>query len=90
MKRLLLVLIIFVVLLCGCNGHFYYTENDGGGHEGINVPTKDKILANENTMKYHLPSCRYATDPSLVEFYNEDFLIERGYTACKICFTDKK
>lgn len=86
MKKVFLVILIFIILtLFGCNGSYYYVGDDGGNHDLQDNPSEQEFVVNTSTKKYHLPSCIYATDPSLEKWYNENFLIERGYIPCKVC-----
>ena len=52
-----------------------------------NVVTGDYI-ANSNTMKLHLSSCRHAdsiSDHNKVSFSNRDEAVNKGYEPCKVC-----
>ncbi|MEG7530513.1 MAG: hypothetical protein RSF83_03890, partial [Hungatella sp.] len=46
------------------------------------------IIVNTNTNKYHVPSCRYATDikPANLGYCSDAaYLNSNGYAACKRC-----
>ncbi|MBQ7353363.1 MAG: hypothetical protein IJW54_05090 [Clostridia bacterium] len=89
MKKLFLVILIIALLsLFGCNGSYYYINDDGGNHSVKDIPTGQEFIVNTSTKKYHLPSCRYASDPNLEKWNDESFLIDRGYSSCKACMPD--
>ena len=86
MKRFLLILVCLLFLLVACDKN--YTSLDYGDTDKVppsHTSGEEVFFANQDTLKYHLSSCRYSQEGDLIIVYDEDFLIERGYTPCKIC-----
>lgn len=89
MKKIFSVILIIAILsLFGCNGSYYYINDDGEKDFSEDIPKEQEFIVNTSTKRYHLPSCRYASDSNLEKWYDESFLIDRGYSSCKICMPD--
>ncbi len=90
MKRLFLCLgLVFFVLLtsCGKSDYIISADNDKTPAK-LNTDGEILYIVNTSTRSYHLPSCyilKNTKEENKRETYDIDFLVERGYTPCKIC-----
>ena len=89
MKKLLILLSIFVLLLSSCNTP--PTESvtiDNSKAPLSHLAGETLYIANTNSKTYHLSYCRFAInmkEENRHETYDLDFLISREFKACKSC-----
>ena len=71
-----------------------YADGTSKKDDGVPFPEEDKVeipsgevtyIYNVSTMKFHLPSCRYATGSNVREHYGEREELVPIYTPCKVC-----
>lgn len=61
------------------------TEDASSSSPG-DVPTDGNFIGNVNSLKFHLPTCRYLpAEKNRVYFKTRDEAVSQGYIACKVC-----
>ncbi len=91
-KKAIFCLIIICLLLSSCANDYELVSADSSKNEFI-LGTSSGVLyvVNIATRSYHLPDCYMLkrTDDKNKETTSDiDFLQDRGYSPCKICFKE--
>lgn len=92
MKRFILIsLTLLLLVLPSCGRKSDKTVAQDSDKEQFNtdiVQQEQLYVVNVSTRSYHLPSCYIVNnikEENKQETYDKNFLVERGYSPCKIC-----
>lgn len=96
MRKLLVIAVAILLLLCGCNKSENILHNDTANDDKrINYDTaseKVTYVANKSSLVYHSPDCYFAkniSEENRTYTADADFLKSRGYRPCSQCIKNK-
>ena len=96
MRKLLVIAVATLLLLCGCNKSENILHNDTANDDkrtNCDTVSKDMTyVVNKSSLVYHSPDCYLAeniSDENKAYTADKDFLKSRGYRPCSQCIENE-